>query len=420
MLVRSAAEAISVIVTILAVLSPSPACAVGSASTKEESPPMLQFAPWGWIALAILGSVSVFACLCFILCCIFRRENGGPHTEHPSGTGGLSSSQSQIFRRQGTPVMERRSSPFDQAGPSDRAGPSSFNDRPVEFSFEELAAATNNFSWENIIGGGSFGTVYKGKLIDRRKVAIKRKEWMPRTNSQNKERVFQSVVDSLSLLRHKNVIGLVGYCKEEEELLLVYEYMKNGTLYDYLHPKNGEESGALNSWKSRITVLLDAAQGIKFVHSFTEPQIIHRDITSLNILLDANWVARLSGFSFAGPESEEELWAPSNVGYMDPENYCFNLQSDVYSFGIVMLEVLTGRKAMEYDDWKPINIVEHAMPLLEAGKLLDARVGQPLQHEAKAVEQVLNIAVSCVGKAHLRPSMTDIVFNLESALVSLQ
>lgn len=120
-----------------------------------------------------------------------------------------------------------------------RSGPSSFKERPEEFGFSDLAVATKNFSSEAKIGAGSFGTVYEGKLPDGRQVAIKRSESGPRTKKfQEKESAFESELAFLSRLHRKHLVGLVGYCEEREERLLVYEYMKNGALYDHLHPKN--------------------------------------------------------------------------------------------------------------------------------------------------------------------------------------
>ncbi|XP_042413679.1 putative serine/threonine-protein kinase-like protein CCR3 [Zingiber officinale] len=399
----------------------------------------------GWLAFAIIGSVGTFAGFCSIVYCIWlgicRRKkvhnsvqptiiaaaNGRPHTGHSSAAGGLSTSpfgspsasRSRIFRRQGSRVMRRQ-----------RSGPSSFKDRAEEFSFVELAAATNNFSFETKIGGGSFGTVYKGKLADGREVAIKRSESGPRTKRfQDKESAFQSELAFLSRLHHKHLVALVGYCEEEEERLLVYEYMTNGALYDHLHQKNGEESSVLNSWKMRIKVLLDAARGIEYLHSYAVPPIIHRDIKSSNILLDANWVARVSdfGLSMMGPETEGghlSTRAVGTVGYMDPEYYGFQhltVKSDVYGLGVVMLEVLTGRRAIfKDDDGNPTSVVDYAVPFVlagDVGPVLDVRIELPSLQEAEAVELVAYTAVHCVNlEGKERPSMTDIVANLESAL----
>ncbi|KAJ8484648.1 hypothetical protein OPV22_017133 [Ensete ventricosum] len=401
----------------------------------------------GWLAFAIIGSVGTFSGVCSIVYCVWigvckRKKvhnsvqptntaagNGGSHAAHSSATGAgsivpspftsPSGSRSRIFRRQGSRVMRRQ-----------RSGPSSFKDRAEEFSLSQLAVATKNFSLDTKIGAGSFGTVYKGKLPDGREVAIKRSETGPRSKKfQEKESAFQSELAFLSRLHHKHLVGLVGYCEEKEERLLVYDYMKNGALYDHLHPKNGEESSVLNSWKMRIKVLLDAARGIEYLHNYAVPPIIHRDIKSSNILLDGNWVARVSdfGLSLMGPESEGEhlsARAAGTIGYMDPEYYGMHhltVKSDVYGLGVVMLEALTGKNAIFKDeDGNPTSVVDYAVPCVvagEVGKVLDARVGQPGLHEAEAVELVAYTAVHCVNlEGKDRPSMSDIVANLESAL----
>ncbi|KAF9596939.1 hypothetical protein IFM89_014518 [Coptis chinensis] len=314
-----------------------------------------------------------------------------------------------------------------------RSGTSSKHDRAEEFALSELAAATINFALENKIGAGSFGTVYKGKLPDGREVAIKRGETGPRTKKfQEKENAFQSELAFLSRLHHKHLVGLVGFCEEKDERLLVYEYMKNGAIYDHLHSKNNTEksSSVLNSWKMRIKVALDAARGIEYLHSYAVPPIIHRDIKSSNILLDANWIARVSdfGLSLLGPESGEFLpsKAAGTVGYMDPEYYGLNVltaKSDVYGLGVVLLELLTGRRAIfknEEDGGSPISVVDFAVQRIMAGELanvLDKRVGPPEMKEAEAVELMAYIAVHCVNlEGKERPSMTDIVSNLERAL----
>ncbi|THU51679.1 hypothetical protein C4D60_Mb06t33590 [Musa balbisiana] len=421
--------------------SPSPAPSTPPSATSSTKTSKR------WLAFAIIGSVGTFSGVCSIVYCVWigvckRKKvhnsvqptitaagNGGSHAAHSSATGAgsivpspftsPSGSRSRIFRRQGSRVMRRQ-----------RSGPSSFKDRAEEFSLSELAAATKNFSLETKIGAGSFGTVYKGKLPDGREVAIKRSETGPRAKKfQEKESAFQSELAFLSRLHHKHLVGLVGYCEEKEERLLVYDYMKNGALYDHLHPKNGEESSVLNSWKMRVKVLLDAARGIEYLHNYAVPPIIHRDIKSSNILLDGNWVARVSdfGLSLMGPESEGEhlsARAAGTIGYMDPEYYGMHhltVKSDVYGLGVVMLEALTGKNAIfKDDDGNPTSVVDYAVPCIvagEVGKVLDARVGQPGLHEAEAVELVAYTAVHCVNlEGKDRPSMIDIVANLESAL----
>ncbi|KAD1365142.1 hypothetical protein E3N88_42929 [Mikania micrantha] len=335
-------------------------------------------------------------------------------------------SRSSTIRRQASRAFRRQ-----------RSGTSSKHaDREEEFTFADLALATNNFSHENKIGAGSFGVVYKGKLLDGREVAIKRGETSQKAKKfQEKESAFDSELAFLSRLHHKHLVRLVGYCEEREEKLLVYEYMKNGALYDHLHDKKNvdKNSSLLNSWKMRIKIALDAARGIEYLHNYAVPPIIHRDIKSSNILLDTNWVARVSdfGLSLMGPESESEhrpAKAAGTVGYIDPEYYGLNVvtaKSDVYGLGVVMLELLTGKRAIfksndDTNDGAPISLVDYAVPAIISGELtnaLDKRVRPPEVNEAEAVELMAYTAMHCVKlEGRERPTMTDIVANLERAL----
>lgn len=316
-----------------------------------------------------------------------------------------------------------------------RSGTSSKHaDRAEEFTFPELAMATKNFSLENKLGAGSFGVVYRGKLADGREVAIKRSEMGQMTRKyQEKESAFESELAFLSRLHHKHLVKLVGFCEEKEERLLVYEYMKNGALYDHLHDKNNVEkqSSVLNSWKIRIKIALDAARGIEYLHNYAVPPIIHRDIKSSNILLDANWTAKVSdfGLSLMGPESGRDFRptkAAGTVGYIDPEYYGLNVltaKSDVYGLGVVLLELLTGKRAIfknGEDGGMPISVVDFAVPAIMAGelaKVLDQRAGLPELNEGEAVELVAYTAMHCVNlEGKERPTMIDIVANLERAL----
>ncbi|KAM7263938.1 hypothetical protein ACFE04_001621 [Oxalis oulophora] len=310
---------------------------------------------------------------------------------------------------------------------------------PSSNSDKELAAATNDFSLDNKIGSGSFGVVYRAKLSDGREVAIKRGETASKTKKfQEKESAFDSELSFLSRLHHKHLVRLVGYCEEKEERLLVYDYMKNGSLYNHLHGKDNLDKRSnmiINSWKMRIKIALDAARGIEYLHIYAVPPIIHRDIKSSNILLDSNWTARVSdfGLSMLRPGSGKNnmpMKAAGTVGYIDPEYYGLNVltaKTDVYGLGVVLLELLTGKRAIfksGEDGATPVSIVDFAVPVImagELGKILDPRVGPPEINEGEAVELVAYTAMHCVhleGKD--RPTISDIVANLERALALCQ
>ncbi|GFY83508.1 CRINKLY4 related 3 [Actinidia rufa] len=391
----------------------------------------------GLLAFAIVGSVGAFSGICTMIYCLWTGVCFGKKKIHnsvqPTITGSNANngqtsnssppSRSSTIRRQGSRLMRRQ-----------RSGTSSkHTDRAEEFSFSDLVAATNNFSLENKIGEGSFGVVYRAKLWDGREVAIKRGETGPKTQKfQEKERAFESELAFLSRLHHKHLVSLVGYCEDRDERLLVYEYMKNGALYDHLHKNNVEKSSSLlNSWKMRIKISLDAARGIEYLHNYAVPPIIHRDIKSSNILLDANWTARVSdfGLSLMGPESDRDFRptkAAGTVGYIDPEYYSLNVltaKSDVYGLGVVLLELLTGKRAIfksGENGGEPTRVVDFAVPAImagEMGRILDPRVGPPLVNEAEAVELVAYTALHCVNlEGKDRPTMSDVVASLERAL----
>ncbi|KAK7840083.1 putative serine/threonine-protein kinase-like protein ccr3 [Quercus suber] len=291
--------------------------------------------------------------------------------------------------------------------------------------FEFDSSVIDNVSFESIVAGLDFvcGLTSKNLYMIC---------WGPGWSNMPKI-AFDAELALLSRLHHKHLVGLIGFCEEKDERLLVYEYMSNGSLHDHLHNKNDiDRSGSIwNSWKMRIKIALDAARGIEYLHNYAVPPIIHRDIKSSNILLDANWTARVSdfGLSLMGPESEHEsmsIKAVGTIGYIDPEYYVLNVlttKSDVYGLGVVLLELLTGKRAVfknEEDGTGPMGVVEYAGPLILAGqlkKVLDKTVGPLEMNEAEAVRLVAYTAMHCVhleGKE--RPNMSDIVANLERAL----
>uniref|UniRef100_A0A0E0MHY7 Protein kinase domain-containing protein n=1 Tax=Oryza punctata TaxID=4537 RepID=A0A0E0MHY7_ORYPU len=226
-----------------------------------------------------------------------------------------------------------------------------------EFTFKELATATNNFSPDRMIGGGGFATVYMGMLPDGREVAIKR---MLRTSYVPK-RDFMTELSNLRSVSHENIVRVFGSCvrekrqllspfrKKQEELLLVLEYIENGTLDSHLYGPRSS-SPVMTSWKTRIEILLGVSRAIEYMQSCGERPVIHRVIKPSNMLLDASWAPRLSDFLLAltseGPEHVVDH-VIGTIGYLAPEYLTggfVNPTIDIYSFGVVMLQVLRGKK----------------------------------------------------------------------------
>ncbi|VAH24965.1 unnamed protein product [Triticum turgidum subsp. durum] len=317
--------------------------------------------------------------------------------------------------------------------------------RNQEFTLAEIMAATNGFAHDAVIGYGGGGRVYRGRLHDGREVAVKR------VNSLQSDNI-QPELDILSRLRHKHIVRLLGSCvtaatdkrkkrllttkrtkepEEEPDGFIVYEYMENGTLYDHLHRNHcsSTPSPVRVCWKMRIEVLLSVSRAIKHLHCHAEVSIIHRDIESSNILFDAGWVPHVSDFGSSltwhvasMKDSGLECPVMGTFGYIGPE-YCLRGRvkpaSDVYSLGVLMLEVLTGKRAFLQGGLKiKEDLACFASPIIEAGniiELLDKRlvpVPTPLQLQAlKRVAQIARCCVKWVGRA--RPAISDIVANLE-------
>ncbi|XP_030949313.1 serine/threonine-protein kinase-like protein CCR4 [Quercus lobata] len=282
------------------------------------------------------------------------------------------------------------------------------------FSLQMLLEATNNFSEDHKIPTSSFGSVYRATLDDGREVAIKRAEIAMFKPCVSKH---YSVLKTLSRLSHKNLVPFLGFCGDDnDELVLVYDYMRNGSLHDHLH----KLSTPLKSWVARIKVALDVARGIEYLHIYAIPPIIHGDIKLSNILLDATWDAKVTDFGLS-------LMVPmpaGTVGYMDPE--CHWLQqlttkSDVYGFGVLLLQMLSGYNTIHFDiNGVPWNVVDFVVPYIVQDKIyrvLDPKVPTPTPVVIDALAYVGYLAVDCVSPDGLnRPSMTEIAKSLQRAL----
>ncbi|KAG2615324.1 hypothetical protein PVAP13_3NG063600 [Panicum virgatum] len=282
------------------------------------------------------------------------------------------------------------------------------------FSFDELRKITNNFSEANDIGNGGYGkVVYRGTLPSGQLVAVKRSQ----QGSLQGSLEFRTEIELLSRVHHRNVVSLVGFCLDQDEQILVYEYVPNGTLKESLTGK----SGVRLDWRRRLRVVLGAAKGVAYLHELADPPIVHRDIKSSNVLLDERLNAKVSDFGLSKPLGEDgrgqvTTQVKGTMGYLDPEYYMTQQltgKSDVYSFGVLMLEVATARKPLERGRYIVREVkaaVDRSKDLYGLHELLDPALGAALA----GLEQYVDLALRCVEEAGAdRPSMGEVVGEIE-------
>ncbi|CAA2965245.1 serine threonine- kinase ACR4 [Olea europaea subsp. europaea] len=296
--------------------------------------------------------------------------------------------------------------------------------RAQKFTYEQLEIATDAFKEESLVGKGSFSRVFKGVLKDGTMVAVKMAIMSPDMQKNSKE--FHTELDLLSRLNHAHLLNLLGYCEEGGQRLLVYEFMANGSLHQHLH--GNKELKEQLDWIRRVTIAVQAARGIEYLHGYACPPVIHRDIKSSNILIDEEHNARVAdfGLSLLGPANSSSPLAElpaGTLGYLDPEYYRLHYlttKSDVYSFGVLLLEIISGRKAidMKYEEG---NVVEWAVPLIKADDIeaiLDPVLKPP--SDLEALKRIANVASKCVRmRGKERPSMDKVTTSLERALALL-
>jgi len=283
---------------------------------------------------------------------------------------------------------------------------------PHRFSYEELSQATNGFSKDQLLGSGGFGKVYRGILSNNSEIAVK----CVNHDSKQGLREFMAEISSMGRLQHKNLVQMRGWCRKSNELMLVYDYMPNGSLDRYIFHKPKK----LLNWQQRRQVLADVAEGLNYLHHGWDQVVVHRDIKSSNILLDSDMRGRLGDFGLAKLYSHNEVPNTTRVvgtlGYLAPELVTMAVAtsaSDIYSFGVVILEVACGRRPIEMglteeEDSVLIDLVRDLHAKGKAVEAADERMkGEFVVEE---MEMVLKLGlVCCHPDPQRRPSMREVV-----------
>lgn len=280
--------------------------------------------------------------------------------------------------------------------------------------YQLLEAATNNFSQSNILGEGGSGRVYRAQFDEKVPAAVKKLD----VAGQDAERDFENEVDWLSKIRHQNIVSLLGYCIHGEARFLVYEMMHNGSLETQLH---GPSQGSSLTWHLRMKIAVDVARALEYLHERCNPPVIHRDLKSSNILLDSSFNAKLSDFGLAvtAGTQNKNIKLSGTLGYVAPEYLLdgkLTDKSDVYAFGVVLLELLIGRKPVEkMSPSQCQSIVTWAMPQLTDRSKLPNIVDPVIRNtmDLKHLYQVAAVAVLCVQpEPSYRPLITDVLHSL--------
>ncbi|MFS7928053.1 putative protein kinase RLK-Pelle-DLSV family [Helianthus anomalus] len=283
----------------------------------------------------------------------------------------------------------------------------------VVFSFAALATATNDFSNENKLGQGGFGPVYKGKLNDEREIAIKR---LSKTSRQGLVE-FKNELILIAKLQHTNLVRVLGCCIHGEEKMLIYEYMPNKSLDFFLFD---ETRKLLLDWPKRWNIIEGIAQGLLYLHKYSRMRVIHRDLKASNVLLDESMNPKISDFGLARSFNKDETEAMTKrvvgtYGYMSPEyamDGTFSVKSDVFSFGVLVLEILSGRRNICFSHLdKTVNLIGYAWELWQQGDALQLQ--DPTVADTCVVHQLLrttHVALLCVQENAVdRPVMSEVI-----------
>ncbi|XWS18751.1 hypothetical protein CRYUN_Cryun32bG0071800 [Craigia yunnanensis] len=285
----------------------------------------------------------------------------------------------------------------------------------ASYSIADLQMATGSFSVENLLGEGSFGRVYRAQFDDGKVLAVKKIDSSALPSEMSDD--FIEIVSNISQLHHTNVTDLVGYCSEHGQHLLVYEFHKNGSLHDFLHLSDEYSKPLI--WNSRVKIALGIARALEYLHEVCSPSVVHKNIKSSNILLDTDLNPHLSDSGLATfiPNADQVVNRDDvGSGYSAPEvtmSGQYSLKSDIYSFGVVMLELLTGRKP--FDSTRPRleqSLVRWATPQLHDIDALSKMVDPALKglYPVKSLSRFADVIALCVQpEPEFRPPMSEVV-----------
>ncbi|KAK1293236.1 putative receptor-like protein kinase [Acorus calamus] len=330
------------------------------------------------------------------------------------------SSQSGEEGSSGTVNIYKPSSSYPVTAPSPLTGLPEFSHLGWGhwFTLRDLELATNRFSRDNVLGEGGYGVVYRGHLINGTPVAVKKLL----NNLGQAEKEFRVEVEAIGHVRHKNLVRLLGYCVEGTQRMLVYEYVNNGNLEQWLHGAM-RQRGSL-TWDARIKILTGTAKALAYLHEAIEPKVVHRDIKSSNILIDDEFNSKVSDFGLAkllgAGKSHITTRVMGTFGYVAPEyanTGLLNEKSDIYSFGVVLLEAITGRDPVDYSrQAHEVNLVDWLKMMV--GSRRSEEVVDPdieTRPSTRALKRALLTALRCVDPdSEKRPKMGQVVRMLES------
>ncbi|XP_061368784.1 receptor-like serine/threonine-protein kinase SD1-8 isoform X2 [Gastrolobium bilobum] len=288
--------------------------------------------------------------------------------------------------------------------------------------FNTITMATNFFSSANKLGEGGFGSVYRGRLADGQEIAVKRLS----TSSGQGSQEFKNEVRSIAKLQHRNLVRLLGCCTEKDEKMLIYEYMENNSLDSVLFDKS---KSSLLHWPMRFYIICGIAKGLLYLHHDSRLKIIHRDLKASNILLDREMNPKISDFGIARIFESDQTQANTKrvvgtYGYMSPEYAMggfFSVKSDVFSFGVLVLEIISGKKNRGFYSSDDLNLLGYAWRLWKEGSALELIESSFADsYSVSEVLRCIHVGLICVQeRAEDRPTMSSVVLMLNSETASM-